>query len=147
MQLLWEVSSYLEIGRLNNVSSCVTGCTGSRERHTTLVQGPPSVVSALSMQGAPSVTLSSPVPGGDPSGKAGVRQLPGRLPEPPCVGLCCNRELPKVTGPPPCGSPAGHYREKDKQMFPSGGHMLKACAQLEGALLIRHLLEQSLLME
>lgn len=59
----------------------------------------------------------SPGPGGDPSGKAGARQLPGTLPRPPCVGLCCNRVLPKGTGPQPCGPPAGRCREKGTQML------------------------------
>lgn len=63
------------------------------------------------------LSLYSPGPGEDPSGKAGERPLPGTLPTPPCVGLCCNRVLPKVTGPQPCGPPAGRCREEDTQML------------------------------
>lgn len=91
-----------------------------------------SAVSALCLQAAliPSVT-SCPLyllePGGDPSGKAGVRQLPGILPGLPCVGQCCNRELPEVIVPQLCGPPSGHYREKGRQVFPSVDTSPKVC--------------------
>jgi hypothetical protein len=89
--------------------------------------------SHLCLQAAliPSITSSLlylPEPGGAPSGKAGVRQLPCTPPVPPCVGQCCNRALPEVTVPQPCGPPSGHYREKGRQMFPSVDTFPKVCA-------------------
>lgn len=138
--LCWEMGSYLETRSFN--SSCVLALCDRlpRESPDKSHNGPPtvfsfqlrgSVVSALCLQAAltPSITLSplySPVPGGDPSGKAGVRQLPGTLPKPPCVGQCCNRVLPKVTGPRPCGPPAGHCREKGTQVLPLVGTFPKS---------------------
>lgn len=52
-------------------------------------------------------SIYSPVPGGGPSGKAEVPQLPGKSAKPLHIGQCCNIVLPRVIVSQLCVPPAG----------------------------------------